>query len=501
MELTATRADESVLIFGNGGRHVDPKAGLALFGPSGHAKGGGTPKSISVGIVGPEDATEAARTWLESLNSPVDNDKDNPRLYPTFPGIPVAFGATLECSENLIHNIPPKRLALALDQEHKRAVNSCAALFTEGLEILKAKAGRPNVVVYAWSDPIINKCVGGSASDSLPPAERRFRHQLISQVTAGQTRFFPLDDDAEQLLQSGKSGWNLHAQCKVEAMDHSRRLPIQILMPRTYGGESQRSDPGTPWNISTALFYKAGGIPWRPADPEASTCYVGIEFFRDKTARDKRMRTCVAQVFSDEGEGLVLRGSQFEHTGSLRRTPRMNEKVAETLVSDAVEMFRKHHHGQAPVRVVVHKSSYWVKEERRGANAALEEVETHDLVSIQKHRTIQFLRHGTQPPVRGTLVTLNTSQFSLYTHGYVPYLSAYPGMRVPRPLLVTRNEGSTGPMKLASEMMKLTKLNWNAARFSSQMPCTLAYADIVKEVLSQVPPDMEDISEDYSSYM
>jgi hypothetical protein len=213
------------------------------------------------------------------------------------------------------------------------------------------------------------------------------------------------------------------------------------------------------------------------------------------------MRTCIAQVFSDAGEGLVLRGGQFEHTGSARQSPRMDRKTAENLVRDAIDLFTKHHNRQPPIRVVIHKSSHFVRAEIEGAEASLEAVESHDLLTVVRHPSLQFIRHGIHPPIRGTMVTLNEDQFAIYTHGFVPYLGVYPGLRVPRPLVVIRHSGATGPVKLATEITKLTKLNWNTAKFSSQMPSTLAYADLVKEVLSQVPEGGTGISESYSSYM
>jgi len=32
------------------------------------------------------------------------------------------------------------------------------------------------------------------------------------------------------------------------------------------------------WNFSVALYYKGGGFPWRLADAQHGTCYIGISF-------------------------------------------------------------------------------------------------------------------------------------------------------------------------------------------------------------------------------
>jgi hypothetical protein len=32
------------------------------------------------------------------------------------------------------------------------------------------------------------------------------------------------------------------------------------------------------WNLAVSLYYKAGGLPWRPADLPSNVCFVGISF-------------------------------------------------------------------------------------------------------------------------------------------------------------------------------------------------------------------------------
>jgi hypothetical protein len=49
----------------------------------------------------------------------------------------------------------------------------------------------------------------------------------------------------------------------------------------TRGGEKRQvQDPATrAWNFHTALYYKAGGIPWRLIrDADSETCFIGASF-------------------------------------------------------------------------------------------------------------------------------------------------------------------------------------------------------------------------------
>ena len=73
--------------------------------------------------------------------------------------------------------------------------------------------------------------------------------------------------------------------------------PLQLIRPHTYGGKDSSSTalkkvPGLQdeatraWNFATALYYKAGGFPWRTRRLEGdfATCFVGIAFLSLPTA-------------------------------------------------------------------------------------------------------------------------------------------------------------------------------------------------------------------------
>lgn len=489
---------EPVLVFGHDGKHTDPKAGLAAHGPAGHLGGGQVPISVTLGFVGPSESVETARQWILTLNDLIDPENANVRLFPPFPGMPVALNARLVAPDSLVYEIPPRQLSEALlATSHKKKVVKCSDAFAEGFSVLAGKAGPPNVVVCAWSEAIVDGCAGTIRSMRMPTDLRHFRDYLMEQEDAGQQRLMPLDPEAKELLETGRSSWNLHAQLKSQAMETG--LPIQVLMPRTFRGESQKEDPLTPWNLATGLYYKAGGVPWKPADSEPDTCYIGIEFYRDKTTPERAMRTCLAQIFSDQGQGLVLRGSRFRLPSEGRRSPRMDEDTTSSLLSDAIALYEKHNR-RRPRRVVVHKSSHFVRPEIKGAESAFREIESYDLVTIQSRTGVQFVRRGTQPPLRGTMILLDAHRFALFTSGYIPYVHAYPGPRIPRPLVVIHHGGPSGPLRLGTEILKLSKLNWNTARFSGSLPSTLGYADFVKSVLAQTQEEQE-VSENYSSYM
>ena len=127
------------------------------------------------------------------------------------------------------------------------------------------------------------------------------------------------------------------------------------------------------------------------------------------------------------------------------------------------------HFDEKPRRVVIHKTSRYWPEELAGFKAALEDVHSSDFLAIER-RGIRFLRFGAEPPVRGTVIYLARRNYLVYTRGYVPYLRMYPGIEIANPLEVVEHHGDTSAERVCSEILALTKLNWNTSAFASAEP-------------------------------
>ena len=79
-----------------------------------------------------------------------------------------------------------------------------------------------------------------------------------------------------------------------------------------------------------AQYYKAEGIPWRPLSLDQHTCYIGVSFYvaqeRDATFS---MRSSIALAFDFLGQGLLLRGDEFEwDKKAYGRTPHLTKEAA-----------------------------------------------------------------------------------------------------------------------------------------------------------------------------
>jgi hypothetical protein len=65
--------------------------------------------------------------------------------------------------------------------------------------------------------------------------------------------------------------------------------------------------------------------------------------------------------------------------------------------------------------------------------------------------------------------------------------SSYPGLEVPRPLSVEICRGAADLEMVLSDILALTKLNYNASIFADGMPVTLRFARAIGEILTAAP--------------
>jgi hypothetical protein len=108
--------DEPEVEFAGGCRHIDPRFGIADYGPVDL----GTPRApseIRVGVIGPASGVDGARQWLERCRDSIaakPTDK-SPRLFRDFPGFDtnVTFRSRLIFDDTLTRTIPNRALTSA----------------------------------------------------------------------------------------------------------------------------------------------------------------------------------------------------------------------------------------------------------------------------------------------------------------------------------------------------------------------------------------------------
>jgi len=324
--------------------------------------------------------------------------------------------------------------------------------------------------------------------------------------------------DDEQHKSTQELAPDFHDCLKAAAMRFF--TPIQVVLPSTFDmgsrGKPTRKkrpsravkprglqDPATrAWNFFTAMYYKAGGTPWRlsRAATDYAACYVGVSFY--KSLDKKSVLTSIAQIFGERGEGIVVRGGQAQ-ISKTDRTPHLSADHSAAILLHALQLYRDEHK-TLPARIVLHKSSYFTQEELDGFRSALdqERIALADMLSIRTS-SIRFFRTASYPTLRGTHWCLGANSHLLYTRGSVPFFETYPGLYAPRALDIRFDACEAGAEGLCREILALTKMNWNNTQFDMRDPITLHAARNVGSILKYIPPGAsnDSIARRYSAYM
>lgn len=504
---------EPLLAFGRQHRHVDPKTGLALYGPyslAGQSKP--TLTTIKVGIIGPAPMIADAQQWLQACQGILTNKGDQPFLYPHFPGFNSSspFQCDLIYGDTWCETIDRSELdsavkAPALRERIRRVIN----LYVDGIKTLSERDPRPDVILCCFSQDVVDHCAVYRTQAGI---EKRFKiskleRELARLAQIGQMTLFSELNAALGLDDTSPQHQNLRRGLKAEAMELG--IPTQLVWPQTLQliesdmqeAPQQLQDIATrAWNFIVALYYKAGGTPWRLAEVDPGVCFVGVSFYRELMEKNQHMRTCMAQAFTSSGDGYVLRGNSFEWDESRQgKSPHLDRSSAAALMQDVLELYKRQNRGSLPTRIVIHKSSRYWDEELAGLKDACKLVPRKDFVALG-WRGIQFYRQGIYPPLRGTYVKFSDSNFLLYTTGFIPYLRTYPGARVPQPLEILEHHGDSPWSVVLQEILALTKMNWNTADFAGSHPITLAFSRKVGQILAELPANRQPKTE-YRFYM
>jgi hypothetical protein len=461
--------DEPELEFGSAGRHIDIRHGLIEHGPLDRGTGQ-APQNVRVGVIGAAADIERFDEWLDGCRNGVEAKASQRRtLFVEFPGF--GEGRPL-CDflrgERLSDVIAPRDVDAIATLARNDFSLQVTERFSQGASHLIDNANA-DVVVCLLPEVFVRRIDVPDAEEKGPRSSR------------------PRRSDHNEV-------W--HDAFKARSLRFRR--PIQVLRPAVYGGAVQRftragkaarevQDEATrAWNFFVALYYKAGGVPWRLVREatDLATCYVGISFYVDPAS--ETLRTSVAQVFNERGEGMIVRGGAAQ-LDERDKTPHLTASDAQSLLEAALKEYRREHR-TSPARLVCHKSSYFSDAELAGCKTAADaaNIDAMDLLSIRKSRT-RLYRAGPNPPLRGTAL-IHDDGCLLYTQGSVDFYRCYPGLYVPTTLDVRLDSAGQGEKKLLSEILALTKMNWNSTDLINLEPITIAAARHVGGILRHVPP-------------
>jgi hypothetical protein len=503
----AFHIEEPDLVFGHRGEEKDPRLGLKHFGPYfPPSETMPSPMQARVGIIGTGTTITLTKQILELLEKEIKSNEENRWLYPDFPGFRLdnKIGCKFVTSDtwNATVTISEVKGILEIANPNERIAAACD-LYVDKIKKITLEDSLPQVIICSLPLDIEEYCgISEKTRGAKRPKFTALERTLADLKKKGQTFLQQWTVDVEVEKEPERS-YDFRNALKGKVMKHS--IPVQVLRESTaravidYPESTYKigQDPATfSWNLSTGLYYKAHGRPWRLAKLTVGTCYVGVSFYRNLLNPDLNLETSMAQIFTHSGEGFVLRGSDVT-IDRVTREVHLTKTQAFDLLADSIKKYTDKA-GNPPNRVVVHKTSLFSKEEESGFDEAIGKM-LKDYVTISKNVDLRFLRTGKYPVLRGTVISLTPEQHLLFTTGFIPRIRTYPGLRIPRPLLITHH-GDSEIKLICSEILGLTKLNWNTTAFSTQLPITLEFSHRVGKVLSELPADIQ-LQDHYRFYM
>ncbi len=232
--------DEPALEFRAANRHIDPRFGIAQFGPA-DADMDTAPRRITAGVVGTASAADGLRKWLDACASVIDRKIPKPgqeNLFIDFPGFnrDTGFSAELVHADALVREISNSEIRRLVGGASAEAVDRAAAVYANEVRSL-AESGQCQVIFVVRPGEL----------DSADPADGE-----------------PTDEDRDEeqgVRDREEVSSTFHDILKAKSLGVS--CPIQVIREETWTGKrsakSKRDRPlqdeaSRAWNLFTACI-------------------------------------------------------------------------------------------------------------------------------------------------------------------------------------------------------------------------------------------------------
>jgi len=244
------------------------------------------------------------------------------------------------------------------------------------------------------------------------------------------------------------------------------------------------------WWLSLSFYVKSFRTPWILNNAEQDTAYAGIGYsIKSKENKTDIVIGC-SHIYNSQGQGLKYKLSKVDDFYLDRQSnPFLSYDDAFQFGVSIRELFYTSM-DKLPNRVVIHKRTKFIPDEIKGITESLNlaGIKIIDLVEINYEADARFLAMNVFmgdmqvdgfPISRGTCIVTNKNTALLWTHGIVPsvknpkfkyYLG---GRSIPAPLKVIKHYGNSDINIIATEILGLTKMNWNSFDLYTKLPATI----------------------------
>lgn len=439
-------------------RDEHPLRGLDRFGPYSRSLINPVVDPIRVASIVPSGERKTVLQLLSELEGK-HVPKERKSYLIDFPGFSRVFGLRIVPGPPSVHIELPAALGQAV-KSSDRPHMLMADQMTQALSALLQSRGSFDVVLIYLPDEWKLSFTGGDADD-----------------------------------------FDLHDYIKATAA--AAGIPTQLLQESSALGYYCRASVA--WRLGIALYTKAGGVPWKLADADPDTAFIGLSYaMRGAEHRGPRFVTCCSQVFDSDGAGLEFLTYDTADAHIERENPFLTRPDMRRVMSHSLSLYQRRHAGRLPRRVVIHKTSEFKTDEVDGCFDAWRSAEGLELVQVQDSvswRGIQLDpptggqlkgQISSYPVFRGTYQVLGTRELLLWTQGNAPTAVGgknffKEGKGIPGPILLKRFAGQGGWAESARAALGLTKMDWNNDSLYDRLPVTLSFASVLADTIKRMP--------------
>jgi len=425
--------------------------------------------------------------WSSAMNKPAFlEDTERHRLWPPFPGYEAAYGHSWVSQPVKTFELNRTKLLEAAKKKdnHERCF-AVVEMFLDCLEKTKKLDAKVAVAICVVPDEVWKNC--RPESRVAEPTDSGLSKRQKESRKSGQLELFETFDPEQYQLSP-----DFRRQIKARCMKFG--IPIQIIRESTLrlSDEMKKGERGlTPlsdrmWNLSTGLYYKAGGKPWRLATARVGVSYVGIAF--RKTERTEQSACCVAQMFLSNGEGIVFLGDEGPWYSPEENQFHLTPQSAERLLKGVLETYKDMGGMQPMHEIFLHCRSSISEQEYAAYLKACPSGTKLVAVRVRPDNNgPRLYREGSMPVLRGTLWKRHERSGYLFGSGFKPRIATYDGWETPVPLRIDVQHGDASIETVARDIFALTKLNYNACKLGESQPVTVGFSDAVGEILLANP--------------
>lgn len=274
------------------------------------------------------------------------------------------------------------------------------------------------------------------------------------------------------------------------------------------------------WWLSLSYFVKSFRTPWVINNADRNTAFAGIGYSIDNKKENDKGHIILgcSHIYSSDGEGLKYKLSKInDKIQWINKKPHLSYDDAYEFGKNVLHLFYESMN-EVPKRVVIHKRTFFTDDEKRGILDSLldnRKIENVDLIEINFEDKIRYVSSKIKDGEakidgfsvsRGTCIQLGNYEALLYAHGIIPSVvnpnyNFYPGGRyIPKPLRIIKHHGNGSLEQIATEILGLTKMNWNSLNMYSQLPATISSSNEIARI-GKLIENTEKIQYDYRYFI